>query len=48
MHPLVEHKNRMLLVNRLKEPESHPLVRYSLEELYEMRDDPKKLKASGG
>ena len=39
MHPLVEHKKRMLLVNLLKDPETSPLVRYSLEELYEMRED---------
>jgi hypothetical protein len=34
MHTLVEHKKRMSLIN-----ENSPLSNYSLEELYEMRDD---------
>jgi hypothetical protein len=39
MHPLVEHQKRLLLVNLLKDPASSQLVRYSLEELYEIRDE---------
>lgn len=39
MHPLVEHQKRLRLVNLLKDPSSSPLVRYSLEELYEIRDE---------
>ena len=39
MHPLVEHQKRLQLVNILKDPSLSPLVRYSLEELYEIRDE---------
>ena len=38
MHTLNEHKKRMQLVERLDDPQTSPLVRYSLDELYEMRD----------
>jgi hypothetical protein len=38
MHPLVEHQKRLHLINLLQDPESSPLTRFSLEELYEQRD----------
>lgn len=39
MHTLVEHKKRLSLINSAADYENSPLVKYSLEELYEMRDD---------
>lgn len=39
MHSLVEHKDRICVVYDLKNPETSPLIKYSLEELYEMRED---------
>jgi hypothetical protein len=36
MHTLVEHRKRMELIS--KDDESSPLIKYSLAELYEMRD----------
>jgi hypothetical protein len=39
MHPLVEHQKRLRLVNLLNDPTSSPLVRYSLDELYGIRDE---------
>jgi len=39
MHSLVEHKDRLLLINKTKNYEKSPLVRFSLEELYNMRHD---------
>lgn len=36
MHTLVEHKKRMSMS---KDDDNSPLAKYSLEELYEMRDD---------
>ena len=44
MHSLGEHKKRMQLVDLLEDRETSPLVRYSLEELYEMRHELKNLK----
>jgi hypothetical protein len=38
MHTLNEHKKRMQLVEQLDDPQTSPLVRYTLEELYEIRD----------
>jgi len=42
MHSLVEHKDRLLLINKTKNYERSPLVRFSLEELYQMRHDLKR------
>eukprot|EP00545_Synedropsis_sp_CCMP1620_P013432 CAMPEP_0119010666 /NCGR_PEP_ID=MMETSP1176-20130426/5167_1 /TAXON_ID=265551 /ORGANISM="Synedropsis recta cf, Strain CCMP1620" /LENGTH=573 /DNA_ID=CAMNT_0006963373 /DNA_START=87 /DNA_END=1808 /DNA_ORIENTATION=+ len=39
MHTLVEHKKRMSVINSAKDYGNSPLVKYSLEELYEMRDE---------
>ena len=38
MHTLSEHKQRMQLVELLDDPQSSPLVRYTLRELYDIRD----------
>ena len=39
MHSLDETKKRLELIKLLNDHESSPLVKYSLEELYEMRDE---------
>ena len=38
MHSMDEHKKRLELVNQLDDPQTSLLVRYSLAELYEIRD----------